>query len=66
MHHERLCGTAAVQRRILTADRTKGVTHQHSDQDSTVNQNGRVYYGDGGEEIDSQVVTGLVNRQVRE
>lgn len=26
----------------------------------------RVYYGDGGEEIDSRCVTGLVNRQVRE
>ena len=26
----------------------------------------RVYYGDGGEEIDSRFVTGLVNRQVRE
>lgn len=26
----------------------------------------RVYYGDGGEVIDSRLVTGLVNRQVRE
>jgi hypothetical protein len=26
----------------------------------------RVYYGDGGEEIDSRSITGLVNRQVRE
>jgi hypothetical protein len=26
----------------------------------------RIYYGDGGEEIDSRLVTGLVNRQVRE
>jgi hypothetical protein len=26
----------------------------------------RVYYGDGGEEIDSRLVTGPVNRQVRE
>ena len=26
----------------------------------------RVYYGDGGEEIDSRLITGLVNRQVRE
>lgn len=26
----------------------------------------RVYYGDGGEKIDSRSVTGLVNRQVRE
>jgi hypothetical protein len=26
----------------------------------------RLYYGDGGEEIDSRLVTGLVNRQVRE
>ena len=39
------------------------VTHT---EDSTVNETGRVYYGDGGEEIDSQAVTGLVNRQVRE
>jgi hypothetical protein len=27
---------------------------------------GGVYYGDGGEEIDSRRVRGLVNRQVRE
>ena len=26
----------------------------------------RVYYGDGGEEIDSRLITGLVTRQVRE
>jgi hypothetical protein len=26
----------------------------------------RIYYGDGGEAIDSRLVTGLVNRQVRE
>jgi len=26
----------------------------------------RVYYGDGGEEIDSRFVRGLVNRQIRE
>jgi hypothetical protein len=26
----------------------------------------RVYHGDGGEEIDSQSVTGLVNRPIRE
>jgi hypothetical protein len=38
----------------------------YSDEDSTVNEPYRVYYGDGGEEIDSRFVKGLVNRQVRE
>jgi hypothetical protein len=41
------------------------VTHT-SDEDSTIVDGHRVYYGDGGEEIDSQFVRGLVNRQVRE
>ena len=39
---------------------------QHLDEDSTVAEPYRVYYGDGGEEIDSRFVKGLVNRQVRE
>jgi hypothetical protein len=34
--------------------------------DSSAIEQYRVYYGDGGEEIDSRLVTGLVNRQVRE
>jgi hypothetical protein len=34
--------------------------------DDTVSGPHRVYYGDGGEEVDSRYVTGLVNRQVRE
>jgi hypothetical protein len=37
-----------------------------SDERSTVIEPYRVYYGDGGEEIDSRLVKGLVNRQVRE
>jgi hypothetical protein len=49
-----------------TADTTMSVTHTYSDEDSTVFEPYRVYYGDGGEEIDSRFVTGLVNRQVRE
>jgi hypothetical protein len=44
-----------------TADGTTTVTHEHSDEEHY-----RVYCGDGGEEIDSGFVTGLVNRQVRE
>ena len=47
-----------------TADRTMSVTP--SDEDGTVIEPYRVYYGDGGEEIDSRFVSGLVNRQVRE
>jgi hypothetical protein len=39
------------------------VTHTADD---TVSGPHRVYYGDGGEEVDSRYVTGLVNRQVRE
>ena len=49
-----------------TADGTMSATHKHSDEDSTVIEPYRVYYGDGGEEIDSRFVKGLVNRQVRE
>ncbi len=49
-----------------TADDTTSVTHRHSDGEKTVQEQYRVYRGDGGEEIDSRFVTGLVNRQVRE
>jgi len=49
-----------------TAERTMSVTHTYSDGERTVIEQYRVYYGDGGEEIDSRFVTGLVNRQVRE
>jgi hypothetical protein len=41
-------------------------THECSDEETTVIEAYRVYYGDGGEEIDSRLVTGLVNRQIRE
>lgn len=41
-------------------------THKCSDEETTEIEAYRVYYGDGGEEIDSRLVTGLVNRQVRE
>ncbi|MGO9158332.1 hypothetical protein [Mycobacterium sp.] len=47
-----------------TADGT--ITHTRSDGERTATVQYRVYYGDGGEEIDSRFVTGLVNRQVRE
>ena len=47
-----------------TADRTMSVTHE--DKDGMVIEPYRVYYGDGGEEIDSRFVSGLVNRQVKE
>jgi hypothetical protein len=49
-----------------TADRKMNVTHKCSDGERTVIEEYRVYYGDGGEQIDSRFVTGLVNRQVRE
>jgi hypothetical protein len=49
-----------------TAESTISVTDKYSDQDSTAIEPYRLYYGDGGEEIDSRFVTGLVNRQVRE
>lgn len=42
------------------------VTRTCAAEDSTVLEPHLVYYGDGGEEIDSRLVTGLVNRQVRE
>jgi hypothetical protein len=42
------------------------VTDEGSGGDATAVEEYRVYYGDGGEEIDSRLVTGLVNRQVRE
>jgi hypothetical protein len=45
-----------------TADSNMRVT----DGKTTAIEEYRVYYGDGGEEIDSRLVTGLVNRQVRE
>jgi hypothetical protein len=48
-----------------TADRTMSVTHDYSDEDGTVIEPYRVYYGDGGEEIASRFISGLVNRQVR-
>jgi hypothetical protein len=38
----------------------------YSDENSMVIESYRVYYGDGGEEIDCRFVKGLVNRQVRE
>ncbi|KLO42363.1 hypothetical protein ABW17_11970 [Mycobacterium nebraskense] len=44
-----------------TADTAMGITDTHSGEEHY-----RVYYGDGGEEIDSRFVTGVVNRQVRE
>jgi hypothetical protein len=34
--------------------------------DDTASGPHRVYFGDGGEQVDSRYVTGLVNRQVRE
>jgi hypothetical protein len=37
-----------------------------TDGETTASEEYRVYYGDGGEEIDSRLITGLVNRQVRE
>ncbi|MBO0882820.1 MAG: hypothetical protein J2P17_21300 [Mycobacterium sp.] len=49
-----------------TADSAMSVTRMHPDGERTVTEQYRVYYGDGGEEIDSRIVTGLVNRQVRE
>lgn len=49
-----------------TADRTNGAIADPVHQDGTAYERYRVYYGDGGEEIDSRRVPGLVNRQVRE
>ncbi|WP_077081310.1 hypothetical protein [Mycobacterium numidiamassiliense] len=42
------------------------ITNTYSTEDGAVAKAHRVYYGDGGEEIDSRHVTGLVTRQVRE
>jgi hypothetical protein len=47
-----------------TSDST--ITHTHSDGRRTEIVQYRVYYGDGGEEVDSRFVKGLVSRQVRE
>jgi hypothetical protein len=49
-----------------TADSTMSVTHKYSNGTRTVTEHYRIYSGDGGEEIDSRFVTGVVNRQVRE
>lgn len=49
-----------------TAEGTVNVTHKYSDGERTVTEHYRVYSCDGGEEIDSRFVKGLVNRQVRE
>jgi hypothetical protein len=49
-----------------TADSKKRGTDEYSDGETPVIEKYRVYYGDGGEEVDSRFVTGLVNRQVRE
>ena len=49
-----------------TSDDKMSVTDQYSAAERTLTEEYRVYYGDGGEEIDSRSVTGLVNRQVRE
>jgi hypothetical protein len=49
-----------------TADSKMRVTGEGSGGDATAVEEYRVYYGDGGEEIDSRLITGFVNRQVRE
>lgn len=49
-----------------TSDAVMSAGRQDSDADSPAPEQYRVYYGDGGEEIDSRFVTGLVSRQVRE
>ena len=49
-----------------TADSKMRVNDERPDGATTPIEEYRVYYGDGGEEIDSRLVTGLVNRQVRE
>jgi hypothetical protein len=49
-----------------TADSKMLVTDEVSGVDAAAVEEYRVYYGDGGEEIDSRLITGLVNRQVRE
>ncbi len=49
-----------------TADSSTRVTLKDSEHETTATEHYRVYSGDGGEEIDSRRVTGLVDRQVRE
>jgi hypothetical protein len=49
-----------------TADGKTPGADKCSDGETPVVEEYRVYYGDGGEAIDSRLVTGLVNRQVRE
>jgi hypothetical protein len=49
-----------------TRDSKMRVADKGSDGDATAIEEYRVYCGDGGEEIDSRLVTDLVNRQVRE
>ncbi|SPM30670.1 hypothetical protein MTAB308_4179 [Mycobacterium terramassiliense] len=49
-----------------TADGTTRTTDDNPEHEKTVTEHYRVYSGDGGEEIDSRLVTGLVDRQVRE
>ena len=49
-----------------TGDGTMSVIQKYSDQERRVVEEYRVYYGGGGQEIDSWFVFGLVNRQVRE
>jgi hypothetical protein len=51
---------------IHTADSTMNGTSACSDGEGTEAEHYRVYLCDGGEEIDSRFVSGLVNRQVRE
>jgi hypothetical protein len=49
-----------------TDDGTMSVSQNDSGQEKAAVEEYRVCYGDGGEEIDSRFVSGLVNRQVRE
>ena len=49
-----------------TRDNKMRVSDKGSDGDAAAIEEYRVYYGDGGEKIDSRLVTGLVNRQARE
>lgn len=49
-----------------TADSKMRDTDKCSEGETPVIEEYRVYYGDGGEAIDSRFVAGLVNRQVRE
>jgi hypothetical protein len=50
---------------VQTADGTTNATRRCSDGERTVVEQYRVYYGDGGEEIDSRFVKGLVTRHAR-